>query len=97
VLVRRDLSRAQQAVQACHAAMEAARAFLPPSLEHPSLVICGIRDGPRLLQCLARLEAAGIRHRAFYEPDLNHQLTAVATEPVAGSQRELFRRYSLLR
>lgn len=96
VLVRRDLSRPQQTVQACHAAIEAARTFLQPFHEHPFLVICGIRDGPDLCRQLLRLQEAGIRCRAFHEPDIGNQLTAIATEPVCGPQRKRFRRFQLL-
>lgn len=74
-------------VQACHACLEAARAFLPSDHEHPFLVVCGLRDELRLAQWLDRLHAAGIRFRAFFEPDLGDQLTAVATEPVRGYLR----------
>ena len=96
VLVRRDLTAAQQVVQACHAAIESARHFLSPHSEHPFLVVCGVRDGPALVRCLDRLEAAGIRFRAFHEPHLDDQLTAVATEPVCGAPRALFRQFRLL-
>jgi hypothetical protein len=84
-------------VQACHASLEAARAFLPPDHEHPHLVVCGVRDEARLGTCLDRLRRAGVRFRPFSEPDLGNELTAAATEPVRGKQRRLFRDYALLR
>ncbi|HEV3118357.1 MAG TPA: hypothetical protein VGY58_15010 [Gemmataceae bacterium] len=90
------MSHPQQVVQACHASLEAARTFLPLSCEHPFVVVCGIRDEPRLFRCIERLEKAGVRYRAFFEPDLGDQLTAVATEPVHGSKRSMFRNYQLL-
>ena len=96
VLVRRDLSHPQQVVQACHASLEAARTFLPVSSEHPFVIVCGVRDEPRLFRCLDRLEAAGVRYRAFHEPDLEGQLTALATEPIYGSKRKVFQDYQLL-
>jgi hypothetical protein len=43
-----------------------------------------------------RLERAGIRFRAFFEPDLSEQLTALATEPLRGPIRQLFRNLRLL-
>lgn len=97
VLVRRDLSHPQQVVQACHASLEAARAFLSPGHEHPFVIVCGVRDEPRLFDWLDKLERAGIRCRAFAEPDLDGQLTAVATEPVCGNQRRVFKDCQLLR
>lgn len=83
-------------VQACHASLEAARAFLPTEHEHPFVIVCGVRDERRLWRCLNRIEQAGIRCRAFFEPDLDDQLTAVATEPVFGTQRRVFRPFPLL-
>jgi hypothetical protein len=83
-------------VQACHACLEAARAFLPSDQEHPFLVVCGVRDEVRLGRCRDRLRRAGIRFRTFFEPDLGDRLTALATEPIRGSQRHVFRDYRLL-
>ena len=60
------------------------------------MIVCGVRDEPRLFRCLDRLEAAGVRYRAFYEPDLEGQLTALATEPIYGSKRKVFQDYQLL-
>jgi hypothetical protein len=96
ILVRRDLSHPQQVVQACHAAMESARHFLSPKSEHPFVVVCGVRDGPRLVRCLDRLAQAGVRCCAFHEPDLDHQLTALATEPLSGAKRALLGNFQLL-
>jgi hypothetical protein len=97
VLVRRDLSHPQQVVQACHASIEAARVFIADGAAHPFVIVCGIRDGPALANCLERLNASGIAHRAFYEPDLGGQLTAIATAPLSPEQRQFFRKYQLLR
>jgi hypothetical protein len=96
VLVRKDLSPAQQVVQSCHAVAEAARSLLPPDQEHPHLIVCGVRDERGLWQSLDRLRRLGIRFHAFTEPDLGGQLTALATEPVFGDRRRLFRRFQLL-
>jgi len=96
VLIRRDLSAPQQIVQACHACLEASRAFLSSDCEHPHLVVCGVRDERRLGRCLDRLRQAGLRFSAFLEPDLDNQLTAAATEPLRGSQRRVFQDYHLL-
>jgi hypothetical protein len=83
-------------VQAGHACLEAARAFLPSDHEHPFLVVCGVRDEVRLGRWLDRLRAARVRFRAFFEPDLGDQLTAAATEALRGKQRNLFRDLRLL-
>jgi hypothetical protein len=96
VLVRRDLPPAQQVVQSCHAVAEAARSLLPPDHQHPHIVVCGVRDERTLRQSHDRLVRQGVRCRAFIEPDLGNQLTALATEPVFDGTRRLFRRFQLL-
>jgi len=95
VLVRKDLSTPQQAVQACHAAIEAAISFgrLP---DHPSVIICGIDTEAKLDNALRRLTTLGIKCHAFREPDIGNQLTAIASEPIYGEQRRIFRQYQLL-
>jgi len=43
-----------------------------------------------------KLERAGISFRAFREPDLNNEMTAIACKPVCGEQRRLFVGYPLM-
>jgi hypothetical protein len=83
-------------VQACHASIEAARSFLPSGAAHPFIIVCGVPDEPALFRCLDRVARLGVRHRAFREPDIGNQLTALATEPVFGARRRCFRKYRLL-
>lgn len=96
MLVRRDLPPAQQVVQSCHAVAEAARSLLSPEQPHPHIIVCDVRDERALRQSHDRLVRQGVRCRAFIEPDLDNQLTALATEPVFDHTRRLFRRYQLL-
>jgi hypothetical protein len=94
VFVRRDLSVPQQAVQACHAAIEAARqSLISAEIEHPHLILFGVHNEAKLNQVRQHLDAIGVRYRSFHEADLNHQLTSVATEPVYGPQRRHFKKY----
>jgi hypothetical protein len=46
---------------------------------------------------MEKLREAGIRLQAFYEPDLNNELTAFATEPIGSDKRHLFRNFQLLK
>ncbi len=96
IFVRTDLPSPYQIVQACHAAVEAARSLLPQHLPHPHLVVCGLPSQRRLFQCMDQLGRRGVSTRPFYEPDLGDELTAVATEPIFGARRRLFRRYRCL-
>lgn len=96
VLVRKDLPLPQQVVQACHASIEAAKQFQFPN-DPPNLVLCGVKGERQLHDASNRLLEHGIRYYGYHEPDLNDQLTAVATEPLRGDVRKKLRRYQLLK
>lgn len=96
MLVRTDLPPTQIAVQAMHAAIEAARRFLPPDSDHPHLVVCGVPSAGRLLAAADFLFRRGVHHALFREPDRDHEPTALATEPISGERRRLFDRFRCL-
>jgi hypothetical protein len=91
VLVRRDLPLAHQAVQAIHAGISSARELIPGDAIHPSLVLCTVPDKGSLLAMQDRCHAAGIANRVFVESDMGDEPTALATQPVNGKGRRLFR------
>jgi hypothetical protein len=93
VLVRRDLTLEQQAVQACHAAFEAGFQFgRPADAPSPNLVFLGVRDREYLLEMQMRLEYAGIPIAVFTEEDDGVGETALATAPLVGVDRRYFRK-----
>jgi hypothetical protein len=96
VLVRRDLSFPYQAVQSAHAAIEAARQFIPPSYEHPHLVLLGVSGEQELLSAARDINHVGIDCKIFREEDIGNQATALATECISGRQRRFFSGYKLL-
>jgi hypothetical protein len=83
-------------VQAAHAAIEAARSFLPELLPHPHLVICRVASERDLLAAADRLERAGVRFALFREPDRDNEATALATEPLGSERRSALARYMCL-
>ena len=91
--MRQNLSLSQQAVQACHACIESARHLLPAGSEHPHLVLIGARHEFDLELIAARLTRLGIEYRRFYEPDADHSLTALATEPLCADRKRPLKRY----
>ena len=98
VFVREDLSNPQQAVQSCHACIEAATAFNFESLpDHPSVIICGAKNESKLIQIRNYLSQNGIKFVHFNEADLNDELTALATEPICGLRRKLLRKFQLIK
>lgn len=83
-------------MQAAHAAIEAARHFLQPDDDHPHLVLLGVADEQGLRCAAIHINSAGIRLRHFHEDDLAGELTAIASQPVAGKDRRVFRKFQLL-
>ena len=96
VFIRKDLPLPQQVVQSSHACIEAAKSFLDNELEHPHLVVLGVKGEQQLYNSAQKLDKAGVRYRVFIEPDRNNEATAIATEPIFGEQRRLFRNYRCL-
>jgi len=95
VVVRKDLSSAQKAVQSCHASIEAARAFHRPGDPHPSVIICEVKSEDKLKMVMSQIEGQ-VRYKAFQEPDIGNQYTAFATEPLLGDARNFFRKFQLI-
>jgi hypothetical protein len=93
VLIRNDLSNAQKAVQSAHAAIEASRAFIKPGQEHPSVIIVTVKSEHKLKTIAEKLQ---VKFRAFFEPDIGNQMTAIATEPIHGDDRQFFRKFQLM-
>ena len=64
--------------------------------EIPSLVLIGTPDKSDLETDIARLQRYGIKYEAFYEPDYDLGLTAVATYPITNNkQRRALGTYKL--
>jgi hypothetical protein len=83
-------------VQAAHAAIDAARRFLPPDRPHPHLVLCRVSSQRDLLAAADRLDRLGIRLQLFREPDRAGEATALATEPLGPDRRGALARYPCL-
>ncbi len=95
VLVRTDISLAQQIVQAAHAAAEAGRRFYRPEHDVASLIVLAVTDVEALYRVRERLLGHQIEHEMFYEPDDRMGDSAIGTEPLCGERRRLLRRYPL--
>ncbi len=64
--------------------------------EHPSVIICVVKSETKLKEIAAELSDQKIKYSAFNEPDKNNELTAIASEPITGMDREAFKRFQLL-
>jgi len=91
LVTRADLSPAQQAVQAAHAALDWALAW--PDLHAAwargsnTLALLAVRDEAALYEIGRRARQAGIASTAFREPDLGGALTAIALAPGPEAER----------
>ena len=65
--------------------------------EHPSVIICGVKNEQSLIKQMNYLISNGVQFSIFKEPDLGNELTALATAPISGAARELFKKYQLIK
>ena len=95
VLVRRDISLAQQVVQSNHASWEAGLAFQAPG-HTCSMVVCTVADQKELLEAAERLARYGIEHQVFFEPDFGMGYSALCTRPLeTKKERYVMSKYPL--
>jgi hypothetical protein len=96
IFLRTDLTPIQQVVQASHVCVEVARRFIEDTEERYKLVILGVRSEDKLKKVIEEIKNHKISYREYTEPDMDYQLTAVATEPLDDEKKFLFSRYRLL-
>lgn len=92
--IRTDLSIAQQIVQHGHATYAIGTNIANNCI--PSIVLIGTNNEDGLLKISQFLIDHHIKHKMFFEPDIN-QYTSIATIPVHGDDRKLFRKFKLLK
>ena len=80
VIVRKDLSTSQQAVQAGHALAEHLLHGPFSRWHNGTLVYLGVKGLKQLENIKRKFEVEGIPHKEFREPDLNNEITAIATD-----------------
>ena len=80
VLVRKDLSKSQQAVQAGHAVAEYLLHGPFTSWGNGTLVYLLVHDEQELKDWIDKLRAMPYNVIMFKEPDKNNEITAIATE-----------------
>ena len=95
-IVRNDLTPSQKAVQAGHAVYESSRQF--PSEEHPHFVFTVLKNENKLKAWIEKLQAARVSFTIWREPDMDNEITAIATEPIRTDsyKRGIFKKLQLL-
>lgn len=92
-----NLTTEQICVQACHASLEISRQTIDKHTEHPSIIVCGIKNEEKLLSVCDYFKNNNIPFIEFREPDLLNQLTSLATTVLYGDQRRLMKKFQLLK
>jgi|JI102314A2RNA_FD_contig_31_5877840_length_987_multi_2_in_0_out_0_1 hypothetical protein len=93
LFIREDLGPAQQIIQTAHAVDDLYRTIKPGDRTN-HMVLFSIRSEQDLEETSMYLKDNDIHHEMFYEPDvLAH--TAIATEPIRGEKRNLFRKFKM--
>jgi hypothetical protein len=81
VIVRKDLTPSQQAVQAGHALAEyLLRGPWNSKWDNETLVYLGVENKFELEKLIYKFDNRSIKFVKFIEPDLNDEVTAIATE-----------------
>lgn len=81
IVVRRDLSPAQQTVQASHAAMKMGGKAFMTNKDEVHIALLGVKDEAELMKLIKRLEQDSLPYELFKEPDDNLGYTAFCTYP----------------
>ena len=80
VIVRKDLSVSQRAVQAGHAVAEFLLRGPFSRWTNGTLIYLGVKGLNQLENLKRKFENDGIDYIEFKEPDLNNEVTAIATD-----------------
>lgn len=93
--MRADLPAPHLVCQSIHAAISSTLAYGSSRLTHPHLVVVTVPDEQSLEQEFERLKQLGVRCCAYREPDFLNAMTAVATAPLIGPDRQPLRHLPL--
>jgi len=95
IVVRTDIKKEFQLVQACHAAVEAGFTFdRPDDIVH--LVVLQVASKQELSEVSLQLYNESIPYEEFTESWGNMGVTALATKPITKRQEGILRKLSLL-
>ena len=92
VIVRKDLTPSQRAVQAGHALAEYLLHSPISRWKNETLIYLGVKGLTQLLNLKIKLDNHGINYIQFREPDLNNEITAIASD----ENCKIFKKLNLL-
>lgn len=94
IFIREDLPHAYQIVQAAHATHQAGIRFGKTEVS-TNFVLIGVKDQEALRTVAMFLEYHQIDFEMFDETDNDTGYTAIATKPIVGEERKLFKRFNI--
>lgn len=97
VFVRQDISKEQQVVQAAHVTLELGAHIGAEGAKNLHFVVCGVENEKELEKVLIYAINNDVEMVSFIEPDIGHQITAIASVPLKGRVREVFKEYKKLK
>jgi hypothetical protein len=97
IFVRQDLNKEIQVVQSSHAALVLGHKLKEHDPHKLNFVICGAKDLTELNDIKNHIACEGIETVEFTEPDLNNEITAIASFPMTVSKKRCMRRYKILK
>jgi hypothetical protein len=98
--IRQDLPPGQETIQAIHAAFHAGMAFGAEHGNQPGIPFAVVTDTPTLKavkKAQRKMEAAGIKHYAMVDTDVEEDVTAIVTHPVDSVHKQVLSEYRLRR
>ena len=91
VIVRKDLTPSQRAVQAGHAVAEYL-VHSPLYWKNETLIYLGVKSLNQLENLTRRLDFDDVKYTEWREPDLNDEITAIASD----NESPIFKKLNLL-
>lgn len=90
VIIRKDLSYSQQAVQGGHAVAE--YLINDPLWQNTTLIYLGVKNLKQMINLKRKLDMYNIKYTEWKEPDINNETTAIASD----IDSPVFRKLNLL-
>jgi hypothetical protein len=97
IFVRQDITPEQQLIQFGHVAAKAGAKSPDKLWEYVHFVGIGVRNERELHKAALLMADNDIPYSTFNEGAMDDELTAVASVPVRGPTREVFKNYKTLR
>jgi hypothetical protein len=97
IFVRQDLNKEIQVVQSSHAALVLGHKLKDHDPHKLNFVVCGAKDLSELMDIKNHIATEGIETVEFVEPDIDNEVTAIASFPMSVSKKRCMRHYKILK